>query len=99
MVHRGEWRIVRRTVRVKVLLAAPLRAALLLQERHSKFPHRNSLQFRILRLRSDEHGDICIRVLPEREEILIRSACFRGVALHGVCSADLEMRQCAKWEV
>ena len=36
-----------------------------------------------------------VSILPEREEILIRSLCFDGIALQGVGSADLEMRECA----
>src|SRR5271167_1920078 len=54
-----------------------------------------SLQFRVLRFRCDEDGNIRIGVLPEREEILIRGAGLGGVALHGVGSADLDMRQCS----
>ena len=40
-----------------------------------------------------------VGVFPEREEILIRSTGFGGVALHGVGAGDLEMRECSDWFV
>jgi hypothetical protein len=43
-----------------------------------------SLQLRVLSFRRDENGDIGVPIFPEREEILIRSASFRGVALYCV---------------
>jgi hypothetical protein len=53
----------------------------------------NLLQLLVFRFRSNEDGDIGVRIFPERQEILIRGAGFRGVSLHGIRSADLEMRQ------
>jgi len=40
-----------------------------------------------------EDGDIGVGVFPERQEILVGGAGFRGVALEGVGSGDAEMRQ------
>ena len=52
------------------------------------------LQLRILRLGFFQNRDVGVGVFPEREEILIGSLGFSGVALHGIGSADLEMREC-----
>ena len=43
--------------------------------------------------------EVGIRILPKREEILIRGAGFCGVALHGVGSTDLQMRECTDGRV
>ena len=51
------------------------------------------LQLRVLRLGSDEDGNVRVGVFPQREEILIGR--FVCVALHGIGSADLEMREWA----
>ena len=56
--------------------------------------HHELFQLRVLRLRSDENGNVRVGVFPEREEILIGRLGFGGVALHGIGSADLEMREC-----
>src|SRR5438034_59848 len=42
-----------------------------------------------------QNGDVRVGVLPQREEFLIGSTGFGGVALHSIGSAELEMRQCA----
>jgi hypothetical protein len=49
-----------------------------------QFSPRSSLQLRVLRLRSDEDGDVRVGVFPECEEILICPLGFGGVALHRV---------------
>jgi hypothetical protein len=50
------------------------------------------LQRCVFRLCSDEDRNVGVGIFPQREEILIG---FGGVALHGIGSADLEMRECA----
>jgi hypothetical protein len=50
------------------------------------------LQLRVLGFRRDEHRNICIRSFPEREEVLIRGAGFRGVALHGISAGETKVR-------
>ena len=52
------------------------------------------LQLRIFRFRSYEDGDVRVGVFPQCEEIQIGRLGLGGVALHGVGSADLEMREC-----
>src|SRR6266566_2594206 len=42
-----------------------------------------------------QNGYVRVGVLPQREEFLIGSTGFGGVALHSIGSAELEMRQCA----
>src|SRR5260370_39781249 len=56
-------------------------------------------QFRVLSLRSDENRNVRVGVFPEREEILIGRLGLGGVALHGVGSTDLEMRECSDGQV
>ena len=53
------------------------------------------MKLRVLRFRSDEDRNVRICVFPQREEILIRRFGLGGVALHGIGSADLEMRESA----
>ena len=53
------------------------------------------MQLRVLRFRSDENRNVRVGVFPKREEILIGRLGLGGVALHGIGSADLEMRECA----
>ncbi len=48
-----------------------------------------------LLIESAKNGDVRVGVLPQREEFLIGSTGFGGVALHSIGSAELEMRQCA----
>jgi len=59
------------------------------------FLRRTSLQLRILRLGLFEDRDVRVGVFRQREEILICGAGFGGVALHGVGSGDLQVRQSA----
>ena len=40
-----------------------------------------------------------VSVFPEREEVLICHLGFGSFSLHGVSSADLQMRQCADGSV
>ena len=49
----------------------------------------------VLRLGRGENGNVRVGVLLEGKEILIFRLGFGGVALHGIGSADLEMRECA----
>ena len=53
------------------------------------------LQFRVLGLGLLQDWDVGIGIFPKREEILIRGAGFGGIAVHGISSADLKMRECA----
>ena len=53
------------------------------------------MKLRVLRFRIDEDRNVRICVLPRREEIPIRRFGLGGVALHGIGSADLEMRESA----
>jgi hypothetical protein len=50
-------------------------------------------QFRVLCLSSDEDGNVGVRVLPKREEILIGRLGLGGVALHGVGASKAKVRQ------
>ena len=50
------------------------------------------LQLRQFSFRGDKYGDICVRIFPKRQKILIRGAGFGVIALPGVGSSDLEMR-------
>ena len=50
-------------------------------------------QLRVFRFRSDEDGNIRVRVFPEHEEILIGRLGFCGVALYGIGTRKLQMRQ------
>jgi hypothetical protein len=52
------------------------------------------LQLRVFSFGSDEYWDVRVGVFPQGEEILIRGPGFYSVALHGIGSADLEMRLC-----
>jgi hypothetical protein len=54
----------------------------------------NLFKLRVFRFRSDESRNVRVGFLPKREEILIRRFSFGGVTLHGIGSADLEMREC-----
>ena len=47
----------------------------------------------VLGFGGDQDGDARVGIFPEREEIVIRGAGFGGVALHGMGSADLKVRQ------
>src|SRR5712691_9893047 len=42
-------------------------------------PHRYSLEFLVFLLRFDQDGNVCIGILPQREEILILLARFHRV--------------------
>ena len=53
------------------------------------------LQLRVLRLRLLKDGNVWIGVLPQRQKILVRGACFGCVSLHRVGTSQLEMGQCA----
>src|SRR5437879_13829392 len=53
------------------------------------------LELCILGLGSDEDRDVRVGVPPQLEESLIGRFGLHGVALHGVGSADLEVRKCA----
>ena len=53
------------------------------------------VQLRVFGFCGDEDGDVRVCVFPKGQEILIRGVGFSGVALHGIGSADLEMRECA----
>src|SRR6266849_6969619 len=53
------------------------------------------LQLRVFRLGFFQDRDLGVGVFPEREEILICRLGFGGVALHGIGSTDLEMRECS----
>src|SRR5713226_5109592 len=53
------------------------------------------LQLRVLCFGLLQDGDVGVGVFPEREEILICRLGFGGVALHGIGSTDLEMRECS----
>src|SRR5580704_8736454 len=53
------------------------------------------MKLRVLGLRSDEDGNVRVSVLPQPEEMLIGRLGLSGVALHGIGSADLEMRECS----
>lgn len=53
------------------------------------------LQLRVLRLGLFVDGDVRISVLPEGEEVLICCFSFRGIVLHDISSAELQMGQCA----
>src|ERR1700675_4959422 len=61
------------------------------------FPHCGAalgaqlLQLGVFGLGSDEDGDVGVGVLPQREEILICGAGFRGVTLHGIGAGEAEM--------
>ena len=68
-------------------------------QRTSKRQRSSSLQLGVLSFRRYENGDICIRIFPKREELLIRGTGFGVVALHRVGSADLEMRECSEGRV
>jgi hypothetical protein len=50
-----------------------------------------SLQFGVFRFGLLEHGDVGVGVFPESEEIVVGSAGFGGVALHGVSATELKM--------
>src|SRR5216683_1210468 len=52
------------------------------------------LQLCVLRLGLLKEGNVWIGVFPEREEILVRGATLGDVALEGVGTTQLEMRQC-----
>jgi hypothetical protein len=54
-----------------------------------------SLQLRVLGFGLLQDGDVGVGAFPQREEILIGGASFGRVALHGIGSADLEMRECS----
>jgi hypothetical protein len=49
------------------------------------------LQLRIFRLGLLKHGNVRVRVFPQREKILLRGACFERVALHRIGTSELEM--------
>jgi len=51
------------------------------------------LQLCVLRLGLLQDGDVGVGVFPEGEEIIVGGAGFDGVVLHGIGSADLEMRE------
>jgi hypothetical protein len=51
------------------------------------------MQFRVLAFPGDEDGNVGVGVFPERQEILVSSAGFGGVALHGVGAGEAEMRR------
>src|SRR5271169_2777377 len=52
------------------------------------------MQLRVLGLYSKEYRYVRVGVFPQREEILIGCPGLGGFALHGIGSADLEMRKC-----
>ena len=50
------------------------------------------LQFGVLGLGLLEDGDLRIGIFPDRQEILVRSSAFGGIALESVGTSQLEMR-------
>ncbi len=59
----------------------------------------NLLQLDVLGLGDDKNGNVGVGVFPEREEILVGSFGFGGVALQSVRPRKPEMRQCADGRV
>jgi hypothetical protein len=57
------------------------------------------LQLRVLRLGFFQDRDVGVGVFPQSEEVLVRSASLRSVALESVGACQTEMRQCAQREV
>src|SRR6266496_1057707 len=57
------------------------------------------LQLRILRLGLLQDGNVRVGIFPEGEEVLIRSAGFRGVPLHRVCARQAKPGQRTQWKV
>jgi len=51
------------------------------------------LQLRVLGFRFLQDGDVGVGVFPEREEVLVWTLRFRGVARHRVGATDLQMHQ------
>ena len=57
------------------------------------------LQLRVLRLGFLHYGNVGVGVLPEGEEILVRTLRFGGVAREAVGAGQTQVRQCADWLV
>ena len=51
------------------------------------------MQLRALRFGFLQDGDVGVGVFPQREEVVVRGAGFRSVALHGVSAGEAEMRE------
>jgi hypothetical protein len=58
-----------------------------------------SLQLGIIHLGLLQNGNVRVGVFPEREEIIVGSLRFGGVALHGLGAGELQMSESAEWEV
>jgi hypothetical protein len=50
------------------------------------------MQLGVLSLGFLQDGNVRVGVFPQREEILIRSACFRGVALQRIGTCETKVR-------
>src|ERR1700720_4186046 len=59
----------------------------------------DSFQLRVFGFRGNEDGNIGIRIYPKRQENLIRSSRFHGVALRRAGAGDGWVGECAEWEV
>ena len=51
------------------------------------------LQLRVFVFGFSQDGDVRVGVFPEREEVVIGGFCFCHVALHGIRSGNLKMRE------
>ena len=54
---------------------------------------RKLLQLDVFCLRLPENRNVGVRVVPEREEILVASSCLGGISRQRECSAELQARQ------
>src|SRR5271166_2952370 len=61
----------------------------------SRLERRTLLQLRVLGFGLLEDRDVGVGILPEREKVLVRGIGIGSVALNGISSSQLQMRQCA----
>src|SRR5580698_4303720 len=57
------------------------------------------LQLRVLRLGFLQDGDVGVGVFPKDEEVLVCTLRLGRITCHHVGATDLEMSQCAQWEI